>query len=107
MRGEERRRARLPTRGAAPTSTVAGMASGVTVTNTVETLFLRLNDFLPEFDQLKLKFSYGNMKFGQNKSYRKKEDLQLSFWAEVDLELGLRTKTRSNIAKTMFNEKLG
>ena len=93
---EDRRR---PTRGAAPTNTVAGMAgerhsdeySGDTVSS-----FKR---FLPEFDQLKLKFSYRNMKFGQNKSCREKEDLQLSFWAKIDLELGSRTKTRSNTAK--------
>ena len=32
---------RWPTRGSSPPATVAGMASGVTVTNTVETLFLR------------------------------------------------------------------
>ena len=38
---------RWPTRGSSPPATVAGMASGVTVTNTVETLFLRLNDFCP------------------------------------------------------------
>ena len=38
---------RWPTRGSSPPFTVAGMASGVTVTNTVETLFLRLNDFCP------------------------------------------------------------
>ena len=40
-------RTRWPTRGSSPPATVAGMASGVTVTNTVETLFLRLNDFCP------------------------------------------------------------
>ena len=38
---------RWPTRGSSPPATVAGMASGVIVTNTVETLFLRLNDFCP------------------------------------------------------------
>jgi len=38
------------------------------------------------------------LKFGQNKSCREKEDLQLSFWAEVDLELRSRTKTRLNTA---------
>ena len=32
------------------------------------------------------------MKFDQNKSCRGKEDLELSFWAKVDLELGLGKK---------------
>ena len=38
-------RTRWPTRGSSPPATVAGMASNVTVTSTVETLFTRLNDF--------------------------------------------------------------
>ena len=42
------------------------------------------------------------MKFGQNKSCRGKKDLQLSFGAKVDLELGLGRKTRANVAKSMF-----
>ena len=42
------------------------------------------------------------MKFGQNKSCRGKDDLQLSFWAKVDLRLELGRKTRSNVAKSMF-----
>ena len=53
-----------------------------------------------EFDPLKPKFWYRNLKFGQNKSCRGKEDLQLSFWAKVDLRLGSRRKTQSNTAKT-------
>ena len=86
----------------APPATVAGMggarhrgensgAQGNTVTH--------LTIFDSIFDQLKLKIPYGNMKFGQNKSCRGKEDLQLLFWAKVDLELGSMTKTRSKTAK--------
>ena len=40
----------------------------------------------------KLKFSYNNLKFGQNKSCRGREDLQLCFWAKVDLKLGSERK---------------
>jgi hypothetical protein len=43
----------------------------------------------------KLKFSHNNLKFGQNKSCRGREDLQLLFWVKVDLELGLGRKMRS------------
>ena len=90
---------------AAPTNTVAGMAgerhsdeySGDTVSS-----FKR---FLPEFDQLKLQISYRNLEFDQNKSCRVKGELQLSFWAEVDLELGSRRKTRSNIAKLKVTKR--
>ena len=60
----------------------------------------RLNEFDLIFDQIKLQISYSNLKFGQNKSCRGKEDLQLSFWAKADLGLGLRRKTRSNVAKS-------
>ena len=48
--------------------------------------------FLLNFDHSKLKFSYRNMKFSQNRSCRGREDLQLLFWANVDLRLGLRRK---------------
>ena len=58
--------------------------------------------FLLVFDRPKLKFSYGNMKFGQNRSCRGKEDLQLLFWEKVDLRLGLGRKTRSNSAKSKY-----
>ena len=47
---------------------------------------------LTDFDHLELKILHGNMKFDQNKSCRGKEDLELSFWAKVDLELGLGRK---------------
>ena len=55
------------------------------------------------FDQLKLKISYGNLKFGQNIRVRGKEDLQLLFWVKVDLRLGSKRKTKANVAKSMFN----
>ena len=55
-----------------------------------------------DFDHPELKILHGNMKFDQNKSCRGKEDLELSFWAKVDLELGLGRKTRVNVAKSMF-----
>ena len=47
---------------------------------------------LTDFDHPELKILHGNMKFDQNKSCRGKEDLELSFWAKVDLELGLGRK---------------
>ena len=88
---------------AAELRTTAGDHSGsMGVRRTVETLELTIDSFERfwlKFDPLKLQISYNNLKFGQNKSCREKEDLQLSFWAEVDLELGSRTKTSSNTAK--------
>ena len=48
--------------------------------------------FRLDFDQLKLQISYRNLKFGQNRSCRGRENLQLLFWAKVDLELGLGRK---------------
>ena len=80
----------------APPATVAGMggarhrgehseAQGSTVTH--------LTIFDSIFDQLKLQISYRNLKFGQNRSCRGKDDLQLSFWAKADLRLGSRRKT--------------
>src|SRR6185369_14922808 len=57
------------------------------------------------FDQIKLQISYNNLKFGQNKSCRGLKDLQLSFWAEVDLELRSRTKTESKTAKTKIKSR--
>ena len=53
-----------------------------------------------KFDDPKLKFSYKNLKFGQNKSCRGRKDLQLCFWAKIDSKPGLRTKTRSNAANS-------
>ena len=60
----------------------------------------RLNDFDSIFDQLKLQISYNNLKFGQNRNCRGKEDLQLSFWAKVDSKLEILRKTGSNLAKS-------
>ena len=54
----------------------------------------------------KLKFSYNNLKFGQNKSCRGREDLQLCFWAKVELRLGSRRKTWANTAKMMNTMQL-
>ena len=64
-------------------------------------LFTRLTIF----DSLKLQISYGNMKFGQNKSCRGKDDLQLLFWAKVDLELESMIKMRLKTAKKMFTKR--
>ena len=83
---------------------VAVWASSI-VTNRESTVIL-LTDFLLNFDHSKLKFSYRNMKFGQNKSCRGRKDLQLLFWAKVDLRLGSWRKTRTNTAKTMFTIRL-
>ena len=58
---------------------------------------INFEQFLLVFDHLKLKLLHGNMKFGQNRSCRGREDLQLLFWAKVDLELELGRKTRLNI----------
>ena len=58
------------------------------------------DDFWLEFDHLKLQISYRNLEFDQNRSYRGREDLQLLFWAKIDLKLGSRRKTQSNTAKT-------
>ena len=46
------------------------------------------------------------MKFGQNKSCRGREDLQLLFWAKVNSRLGLGRKTRTNTARTMLTIRL-
>jgi len=56
--------------------------------------------FLDDFDQLKLKIPYRNLKFGQNKSCRGQKGLQLCFWAKIDSKPELRTKTRSNAANS-------
>ena len=63
------------------------------------------DDFLLDFDLLKLQISYRNLAFGQTKSCRAKEELQLSFWAKVDSKLGSRRKTRSNIAKSKVTKR--
>jgi hypothetical protein len=42
------------------------------------------------FHFLELEFLHCNLNFGQNKSCRGKEELQLSFWAKVDLRLESR-----------------
>ena len=66
---------------------------------------MNFDRFLLAFDRPKLKLWYRNLKFGQNKSCRGREDLQLLFWAKVDLRLWSGRKTRSNTAKLMFNTR--
>ena len=80
-------------------------ARACTVLSTGVPLFIRLTIFDSIFDQLKLQISYGNMKFGQNKSCRGKEDLQVLFWAKVDLELESMIKMRLKTAKKMFTKR--
>ena len=87
---EDRRR---PTRGD------ANVELGGELSKTGESPLTEIEWFLADFDQLKLKIPYRNLKFGQNKSCRGQEDLQLWLWAKVDSELGLRRKTCSNSAK--------
>jgi len=62
----------------------------------------RICVILADFDRPKLQILHWNMKFGQNKSCRGRKNLQLCFWAKVELKLGSETKTRSNTAKPMF-----
>jgi len=76
-------------------ASVAVWALASTVSHRENTVNI-LTDFLPDFDHPELKFSYKNLKFGQNRSYRGREDLQLLFWAKVDMELELGRKTCSN-----------
>jgi len=62
--------------------------------------------FLTRFDPIKLKISYRNLKFGQNKSCRGRKDLQLLFWTKVDLRPRSERKTWSNSANLMFTMQL-
>ena len=89
-----------------PATTAAVWASGHSAEHRRDTVN-SFELFWLVFDQLKLQISYGNMKFGQNKSCRGKEDLQLSFWAKVDLEPGSMIKTRSKTAKQCLTRGLG
>ena len=87
-----------------------GMGVGRAQLRTGEAQWSTVNtfdDFWLEFDQLKPQISYRNLEFDQNKSCRVKEELQLSFWPEVDLELGSRRKTRSITAKQCLTRGLG
>ena len=91
--GEVRRR---PTRGD------ANVEIGGELAKTGQSPLTEIEWFSADFDHPKLQISYGNMKFDQNRSCRGQNDLQLCFWAQVDLKIGLETKTRSNRAKSTF-----
>ena len=82
---------------ATPTSMAGGELS-----KTGEAPLTELEWFLADFDPPKLQILHWNMKFGQNRSCRGRQDLQLCFWAKVDLKLGSQRKTRSNTAKQCF-----
>ena len=58
--------------------------------------------FGPVFDTPKFKNSYGNLKFGQKISCREREDLQLWFWAKIDLELRLGRKTPQSSVRVEY-----
>ena len=88
---EDRRR---PTRGD------ANVELGGELSKTGESPLTEIEWFLADFDQLKLKIPYRNLKFGQNKSCRGQKGLQLCFWAKIDSKPELRTKTRSNAANS-------
>ena len=64
-----------------------------------------IQSFWADFDRPILEISHWHSKFGQNKSCRGQDELQLLFWAKVGLKLGSLRKTRSNTAKTTFTAR--
>ena len=92
VEGEDRQRA---TRGVVGAGSRYGRRGTVEHSDEFERILLT-------FDRLKLKISYRNLKFGQNKSCRGRKDLQLRYWAKLDLRLELERKMRSNLAKVEY-----
>ena len=85
------------TRGVAG-GTVAGMGAEQSKTGTsgLQTRNLRvLGKTESLLERPKLKFSYNNLKFGQNKSCRGRKDLQHWYWIKVVLINDLRDKIGS------------